>query len=314
MSTEQTNNNTTFEKLSFTRKLDNGDQLQFSAIAQGEGPIVLCLHGFPDHALSYRHQLPAFAKAGYRAIAITLRGYEPSSIPSHEDFSLIRIAEDIIDIIKQLKQQSPSVEKVHLVGHDWGAAISYLVAAMAPELLFSSTAMAVPHVRRFTQKAFKKYPIQLKYSWYMFFFQIRGLSDFIVERNNFSFIRWLWQSWCPTWSIPEKDLDRVIETLAQPGVKKSALAYYRSMFNLRSQGTKETAIIANKTIHVPTLAITGADDGCIQTDVFQNLMLAKDFSKELRVEKVIGAGHFLHQEKPEQLNALMLEWFAKHAN
>ncbi len=297
----------TFESLNFERTLENGETLTFSAIAQGEGDVVLCLHGFPDHALSYRYQLPAFAEAGYRAISVTLRGYEPSSIPkdeSNDNYAIIRLAEDVIAWIDQL-----DVEKVHLVGHDWGAVISYVVAAMAPEKLKSVTTMAVPHLGRFSQEAFKKYPIQLRYSWYMFFFQLRGISDYIVERNNFAFIRKLWQSWCPTWTLPEKDLDLVIDTLSQPGVKKAALGYYRAMFNLASKGAKETGREARKKIHVPTLAITGADDGCIHTNVFVKLMREEDFSKELRVEQIQGAGHFLHQEKPEELNQLMVDWF-----
>lgn len=308
---------THFEHFVLSRTLANGEVLQFSAIAQGnpKHPIVLCLHGFPDHALSYRHQLPAFADAGYRAISLTLRGYEPSSIPKtggNENYAIIRLAEDVLDCIEQLLNEHPQ-QKVHLVGHDWGAVIAYVVAAMAPEKLQSMTTMAVPHLGRFSQEAFKKYPIQLRYSWYMFFFQLRGLADFVVERNNFAFIRKLWQSWCPTWQLPEQDLALVIDSLAQPGVKKAALGYYRAMFNLTSQGAKETAQQARKKIHVPTLAITGADDGCIHTDVFQKLMKPQDFSKELKVEQVLGAGHFLHQEKPELLNILMLEWFAKHA-
>lgn len=308
---------TSFENITLSRTLDNGERLQFSAIAQGDikNPIVLCLHGFPDHALSYRHQLPAFAEAGYRAIAVTLRGYEPGSIPKtggNENYAIIRLAEDVLAWIDDLLKTSGQ-QKVHLVGHDWGAVIAYVVGAMAPEKLYSMTTMAVPHLGRFSQEAFKKYPIQIRYSWYMFFFQLRGISDFVVERNNFAFIRKLWQSWCPTWVLPEKDLDLVIDTLSQPGVKKAALAYYRAMFNLTSQGAKETAKQARKKIDVATLAITGADDGCIHSDVFQKLMKPQDFSKALKVEQILGAGHFLHQEKPELLNLLMLEWFSKHA-
>ncbi len=301
----------TFEQLQFTRTLENGETLTFGAITQGEGEVVLCLHGFPDHALSYRHQLPAFAAAGYRAISVTLRGYEPGSIPrqgGNENFAIIRLAEDVIAWIEQL-----NVGKVHLVGHDWGAVIAYVVAAMAPEKLHSVTAMAVPHLGRFSQEAFRKYPVQLRYSWYMFFFQLRGIADWAVERNNFQFIRKLWQDWCPTWNLPEKDLDAVIETLAQPGVKKSALGYYRAMFDFSSSAYKETARQTRKKITVPLLAITGADDGCIHTDVFKKMMRQEDFEHSLRVEQIVGAGHFLHQEKPAILNALMLEWFKQHS-
>lgn len=299
---------TTFESFTLTRQHEKYGELNFSALALGKGPVVLCLHGFPDHALSYRHQLPAFAAAGYRAVSVTLRGYEPGSQVPDNDYSIIRLAEDVLAWMDELGEK-----KVHLVGHDWGAVIAYVAGAMAPERFYSLTCMAVPHLGRFSKEAFQKHPVQLRYSWYMFFFQLRGIADYVVERNNYAFIRRLWQSWCPTWEIPASDLDLVIDTLSQPGVKKAALGYYRSMFNLASQGAKETGRMARKKINVPTLAITGADDGCIHTDVFMKLMRQEDFSKELKVEQVQGAGHFLHQEKPDVLNAMLLSWFKKHS-
>jgi pimeloyl-ACP methyl ester carboxylesterase len=299
---------TTFEHFTLTRQTEKYGELKFSAIALGQGPVVLCVHGFPDHALSYRHQLPVLAAAGYRAISVTLRGYEPSSQVSDNDYSIIRLAEDVLAWIDDLGEQ-----KVHLVGHDWGAVIAYVAGAMAPERFYSLTTMAVPHLGRFSQEAFKKHPVQLRYSWYMFFFQLRGLADYVVERNHFAFIRWLWQSWCPSWDIPKADLDLVIDTLSQPGVKKAALGYYRSMFNLASQGAKETGRMARKKIDVPTLALTGADDGCIHTDVFMKLMRPDDFSKELKVEQIQGAGHFLHQENPQAVNLLLLDWIKKYS-
>ena len=93
----------------------------------GEGPTVLCLHGFPDNASTFRHQLPALATAGYRAISLTLRGYEPPSIPPDQDYSVEAIVTDIVAVIDALGQAP-----VHLIGHDWGAAVAYRVSASAP--------------------------------------------------------------------------------------------------------------------------------------------------------------------------------------
>ena len=76
--------------------------LAFSALAMGDGPVVLCLHGFPDNAGSFRHQLPALAEAGYRAISLTLRGYEPGSIPVDGDYTMETIATDILAVIESL--------------------------------------------------------------------------------------------------------------------------------------------------------------------------------------------------------------------
>lgn len=282
--------------------------LQFSAIEQGSGPIVLCLHGFPDNASSYRNQLPVLAEAGYRAISVTLRGYEPSSQAAKPDYSIIRMAEDVIAWIDELGE-----EKVHLVGHDWGAVIAYVAGAMAPERFNSLTTMAVPHLGRFAQEGFTKFPKQIRYSWYMFFFQLRFYADYKVEKDNFEFIRWLWKSWCPEWDIPQQVLDDVIGTFQQSGVKKAALGYYRAMFNPFSKGFKESTKLARGKINVPTLAITGNSDGCIHSDVFVALMKEEDFPSGLKVEQIQGAGHFLHQEKPEQVNALITDWIQQYS-
>ena len=117
--------------------------LEFHAFERGSGPIVLCLHGFPDHARSYRHQLGPIADAGYRAIAPTLRGYEPRSQPKDGAYQMSCLAEDVVGWIDDLGE-----DKVHLVGHDWGAVVGYAAAALAPERFHSLTTIAIPHVGR----------------------------------------------------------------------------------------------------------------------------------------------------------------------
>ncbi|MDH4042227.1 MAG: alpha/beta hydrolase, partial [Gammaproteobacteria bacterium] len=113
--------------------------LRFTALAQGKGPLVLCLHGFPDNARSYRFQLPALAAAGFRCVSLSLRGYEPGSIPADGSYTLEAIAGDVLAVADQL-----DAGPVHLVGHDWGAAVGYTAAALAPDRFSSLTAMAVP--------------------------------------------------------------------------------------------------------------------------------------------------------------------------
>ena len=281
--------------------------LTFTGLALGDGPVVLLLHGFPDHARSWRHQLPALAEAGYRAVAMTRRGYEPGSPPGDGDYSLQTIATDVTRFLDEL-----AVDTAHLVGHDWGAAIAYTAGAQTPERFRSLTTLAVPHAGRFMSEIIR-HPRQLRLSWYMMFFQLRGLADYIVERNDYAFIRMLWRQWSPEWDIPEDELARVIETFRAPGVKRGALAYYRAALALRSfpVGGKARSA-ARYRVPVPTLAITGASDGCVDTEVFQQLMVPEDFPRGLEVQQINGAGHFPHQELPEQVNDLLLDWL--HTN
>ena len=291
-----------FEQLEFQH-----GPLRFTALAEGSGPVVLCLHGFPDSARSYRLQLPALAAAGYRAVSVTLRGYEPASIPADGDYSHEAIASDVIAIIDQLEQ-----ERVHLIGHDWGAIKSYTAAAQSPQRFKSLTTIAVPHIGRLMSEM-PMHRKQLAMSWYVFFFQLRGISDYAVRRNDYSFIRMLWRRWSPGWQPPEEELLHVITGLRQPGVTRATLDYYRDLISLRSISL--TAAAREKAafkVPVPTMALTGERCGCVDSDLFQSLMREEDFPEGLRVHQIANAGHFPHQEQPEVVNALLLDWLAQH--
>ena len=278
--------------------------LTFSAQTLGSGPVVLCLHGFPDNAGSFRRQLPALADAGYRGISLTLRGYEPSSIPPDGDYSIETIAGDVVTLIRT-KDEGP----VHLIGHDWGAAVAYNAAAAAPECFRSVTTMAVPHAGRFARDGLRILK-QLRLSWYMGFFNIPWLSDWVVQRRDYAFIRKLWRDWSPDWHPEPHALESVVDTLSQPGVRSAALGYYRAALSLSALlvGKEE----AHFKVPVPTLALSGERDGCIASDVFEQLTVPEDFPAGVTFRRIPGAGHFLHQERPDVVNALILDWLREH--
>ena len=115
--------------------------IEFAYLEQGTGPLVLLLHGFPDNASSWSHQMPALAAAGFRAIAPYLRGYPPSEIPADGFYDRATLTADIAEVIRQLGNG----QRVHLIGQDWGAAIAYAVLAATPELIDRAVVMAVPH-------------------------------------------------------------------------------------------------------------------------------------------------------------------------
>ena len=283
------------EQLSFEH-----EALTFSAQAMGDGPIVLCLHGFPDNARSFRHQLPALAEAGYRAISLTLRGYEPGAIPADGDYTMETTATDILAVIESL-----DTGPVHLIGHDWGAAVAYVATSAAPERFKSLTVMAVPHAGRFAREGLR-IPKQLRLSWYMGFFNIPWLSDWVVQRQDYAFIRKLWRDWSPGWQPEPGVLDSVIQTLSQPGVRSAALGYYRAALSIKA--LLVSAEEAHYPVPVPTLALSGERDGCIASEVFEQLMVSQDFPKGLTFSRIAEAGHFLHQEQPEQVNREILDW------
>jgi pimeloyl-ACP methyl ester carboxylesterase len=280
--------------------------LSFSALQQGTGPLVLCLHGFPDHARSFRFQLPALATAGFRAVAPMLRGYEPSSQPVDRDYHPLRAAEDVLAWLDQL-----DVQRCHLVGHDWGAVIRYLVAALAPERLITLTTLAIVHPGRIERELLRKRPSQLLRSWYMLFFQLRGVAELALSAGDWALLRRLWRDWSPGWQLPDTELRALLDTFGAPGVKTAALSYYRDVFKLTSPAARRVRQLLRRPIQVPTLALTGALDGCMDTRLHDELMHERDFPAGLRVARVQDAGHFLHQERPAEVNALLLDWLRR---
>jgi pimeloyl-ACP methyl ester carboxylesterase len=281
--------------------------LHFTAHARGSGPLVVCLHGFPDHPRSFRHQLPALVDAGYRVIVPTLRGYEPSSQPADGNYYMLDLAEDLLAWLDEL-----GAEQARVIGHDWGAIIAYAAAALAPERMRCMVTIAVPHMRRFTPGMTTVMPAQLRRSWYALLFQLRGLSDVAFARAGDRILDKLWRDWSPGWSPEPGELDAVKATFALPGVRRAAMQYYRGLFSSPSRRAWESwKLLAAKT-PVPTLAITGALDGAVDTRLHDFGDWQHDYLAPSRVRRFERAGHFVHQERPAEVNDAILEWLRAH--
>ncbi|MDX1693407.1 MAG: alpha/beta fold hydrolase [Ketobacteraceae bacterium] len=272
-----------------------------SALSFGEGPVVLCLHGFPDNYLTYRFQVEPLVRAGYRVVLPVMRGYEPGSVQSDGRYYIADLAEDTVRWVDQLNK-----EKVHLVGHDWGGVTAWASVGLAPGRFHTVTSLAIPHLKHFGRGVLQ-HPGQLLYSWYMNFFQLRGLSDWAVSAGDWQFIRWLWQRWSPDWECPEDIMAAVTETFAQPGVKQAALGYYRCMFKALTARGRDTLALLQRPVEVPALLITGANDGCMRTELFESTLEKRDFPAGVAIQRIAGAGHFVHLEAPETVSALLLD-------
>lgn len=278
--------------------------LAFTAWEMGEGPLALCLHGFPDTPATWRHLLPDLARAGYRAVAVTSRGYEPSSQPPDSDYSLAALSEDVIGWLDAL-----GADRAHLIGHDWGSSILHLAAARAPERALTLTALAVPHPAGFAQALAGDFE-QLARSWYIYFFQ-QPAADLVVAQDDFAFLEFLWRRWSPDWTPPAEDLAHLRSVFAQEGVVAAALAYYRTAFDLTHGRLAETAALAGQPIQASTLALHGSGDGCIGAATFRRALAPGLYAASLQVETVPEAGHFLHLERPHAVNAVILDWLGR---
>lgn len=273
--------------------------IDFHFLEQGDGPLMLCLHGFPDHAPTFRHQLAGFAAQGYRVVAPYMRGYAPTGPAPDGVYRTAALAQDALALIDALGG-APAV----LIGHDWGATAAYGAALFAPEKVRRLITMAVPYGTGMA-KALLTDPDQQRRSWYMGYFQMY-FAEAAVAANDFAFIARLWRDWSPGYEMPADDWAALRATFAGDGVVAAALQYYRQTFSgVPAEGELATlqARIGREAIGVPALYLHGADDGCIAPGLEGDM--AALFPKGLEKQVVANAGHFLHLEQPETVNRLI---------
>lgn len=276
--------------------------------AGDSGPLALCLHGFPDSAWTWRHLLPRLAEAGYRAVAPWLRGYAPTAVPADGHYDTGTLALDAAALHEALGGDGDAV----LVGHDWGALIGYSAMQDGANRWRRLVALAVPPPGSIAG-GFFSYD-QLRRSWYMFFFQ-HPLSDVAVALGDLAFVERLWADWSPGYDAGE-DLPRVKDALRDPTNLASALGYYRA--TLGEVGVSpDPAAVALRTaaagpVPVPTLYLHGQTDGCMGAELAATAgtFLGAEGS---RVDLVDDAGHFLHLERPDVVNQLILDFLALRA-
>jgi pimeloyl-ACP methyl ester carboxylesterase len=277
----------------------------FHALEAGTGPLALCLHGFPDDARTWRHQVPALVEAGYRVVAPFMRGYAPTSWPADGRFDAMALGEDVVALLEAL-----DAEDAVVIGHDWGAAATYFGALVASHRLRRIVTLAVPYGPGFFRAIRERYAQQRR-SWYMLLFQ-HALADEALARDDFAMIDHLWRDWSPGWTPPRDVLEAVKETFRRPGTLEAALGYYRHTMRpaLDDPAQLDGMLQAMATpLEVAALYLHGADDGCVGVELAQGL--EPYFARGVRVEVVSGTGHFLHQERPDVVTRTILDFLAR---
>ncbi|HEV8718445.1 MAG TPA: alpha/beta hydrolase [Candidatus Binatia bacterium] len=276
--------------------------IDFHYVESGSGPLVLCLHGFPDNALTYRSLLPALAAAGFRAVAPFMRGYAPTSRPRDERYQSVLLAQDGVALISAL-----GAEQAFVVGHDWGALATYGVAALAPEPVRKIVTLAAAHPATLLGAMATNYDM-IKGGWHAYFFQM-PFAEQAVAANSYEFIERWWRDASPEYDLPREIIESVKETFRQPGVVTAALNYYRHTMNPANRdpalATLQERVTTTPT-PVPALAFHGTKDRPGRLAAFERM----DQFFAAGLEKVIlpGTGHFLHLERPAEVNAKVVEF------
>lgn len=277
----------------------NANGLGFRILEQGSGDrLALCLHGFPECAHAWRHQLPVLAELGFRAWAADLRGYGGSDTPRETSaYALEKLMGDVDGLIDAADAHG----RTTLLAHDWGAIIAWYYAMRCPGALEQLVIMNVPHPACAQEQLTLR---QLARSWYMAFFQLPWLAERLVELRG------------PSWPAdmmrgmavhPERFDDASMTHFAanasRPGAAKAMLDYYRAA--IRGGGFVRQQRLGHPLIHVPTLMIWGERDVALSKRLSFGTVR---WVPELIQRYLPDASHFVQQDQPKLVNAMLAAW------
>jgi pimeloyl-ACP methyl ester carboxylesterase len=261
--------------------------------------LALLLHGFPEHAFSWRHQLPLFAKLGYRVWAPNQRGYGKSDKPRGvANYRIEALVSDVAGLI-----DASGARRVTLVGHDWGGLVAWELAARRTRPLERLVIMNVPHPARFREELASN-PAQRRRSRYAVFFQLPWLPEWLMRRKGAALIDEAFRGMAIDKSrFPDEVLAVFRSNVLEPGAATAMLNWYRAAGRSFGALGGETAVI-----ETPTLLIWGeADTALGKETTFGTERYVKDFT----VRYLPGVSHWVQQEAPEAVNEILAEWLAR---
>ncbi len=282
------------------RYADLGD-VRLHYVEAGTGPLVLLLHGFPEFWYSWRHQIPALADAGFRVVAPDMRGYNLSDKPQGvKNYRVELLGRDVERLIMACE-----AEHAIVVGHDWGGAVAWMAAMRHPERVRQLAILNCPHPDRFLRGLWT--PRQLRKSWYMFALQTPGPLGRAVQGGIFA---WLRSNFRRDPVRPEaftdEDIERYAKAMARPGALTGSTNYYRALFRRTPAQTRAQL----RKVEVPVLVIWGERDRYLGPELAEP---DRKWVPHVRVERLPDASHWVQEDRPEKVNALLLEFLQPHS-
>ena len=283
------------------------NDVDFAILEAGSGPLALCLHGFPDCAQTWRHLLPALADAGFHAVAPFMRGYAPTSPAPDGRYQAVLLALDAVALLGALGDGRGFV-----VGHDWGGAVAWSVAARRRSVVERLVVLNCPPPQ-ILARAIVRSPAQLRRSWYVLFFQLPWLPERRMAANAAEVVaRALVGGSYRREAWTREEVDAYRAAFARPGRAKAAIDWYRAGFR-RSVRPRRGRV--RGTVAAPTLVLWGVEDRVLGRELVTLERLRGAFS-EGNVPSVVlieDAGHFVQNEAPERVNDELLRWLGPAA-
>ncbi|MBK9306285.1 MAG: alpha/beta hydrolase [Nitrospira sp.] len=285
------------ETFSFAQVQANQVSFRVAMAWAGER-LVLCLHGFPESAISWRHQMQPLVQAGYCVWAPDLRGYGGTARPTGiETYSIESLMEDVGGLL-----DAAQVKRAILVGHDWGGIIAWYYAMRHPSRIEALVIMNAPHPACFEREVQRWR--QLHRSWYMGLFQVPWLPELALSAGRGYVIGQIFERMAMDRRyLPNEIVDVYRQQACEPGALTAMINYYRAAF--RGGGAWRQRSLGYPKIPVPTLVMWGLQD---QALVAQNLDGLNEHVDDLRVVTMADAGHFVHEDQPELVTHTLLAW------
>lgn len=272
----------------------NGVRLHY--VSQGEGKLMLMLHGFPEFWYSWRHQISEFSTA-YHTVAVDLRGYNDSDKPEGvEAYRMSKLIKDVKGVIEGLGYQD-----CILVAHDWGGAIAWNFAYAYPEMVEKLIVLNIPHPAKFA--AGLRTPQQLLKSWYIFAFQLPLLPEFLFQLNDYQAIREAFSGMAINKAaFSEADLNAYRDAAAKPGALTSMINYYRGLLQLLFDNTQQPQWTV---LDIPTLTIWGENDTALGKELTYG---TEAYVRDWQIKYIPNCSHWVQQEQPTLVNQYIQEF------
>lgn len=279
-------------------RIHNGDiMLDCRAAGAESGELVILLHGFPECWTAWRQQIQPLADAGYRVVVPDMRGYGCSSRPGHHKrYHLDELITDI-DAIRHYCGQS----HFHLGGHDWGAAVAWWYALHHPQRLASLTIVNVPHPLTFLE-TLRSSPLQLLKSWYIFFFQLPVIPEWLIKRGNYALLRLTLKKTSNKGAFADEDLRYLLHSWQQPGSVRAMVNYYRALL-------RNIVRPAQPQITVPTRILWGERDIALSSSMASNSL---QYLHNGELISYPDGSHWLTHDLPAEVSACLLEHISRH--
>lgn len=261
--------------------------------------LAICLHGFPELNFSWRFQMPMLAARGWRVWAPNLRGYGATSKPDGvRAYTLDHLTDDVAALIDLAKAEAPARE-VMLIAHDWGAIIAWTFAILKKRPINRLVIMNVPHPK-VGEREIRTWS-QLKKSWYIFFFQLPRLPERMMGRDGARGIKGAFYNMAVDKSrFPKEVLKTYADAALRPGALTAMINYYRALLRHR-----DSVDVGDGRVDTPTLMIWGEEDAALGIGCTVG---TEQWVPDFTLHRLPNVSHWVQQEAPEKVNAIMAEW------